>query len=107
MRTRLRWDVVFVVEHDDLRRLRDEEHYRLARELRRTLITLDRYYLDDLKFLSDESGGVLVLAAPEEKGYMALLARLDAELLRQVSLPLYGCKLHVNVDWRGGNTIKP
>src|SRR3970282_1607229 len=28
MRTRLRWDVLFVLEHDDLRRARDGEHYR-------------------------------------------------------------------------------
>ena len=27
MRTRLGWDVFFVLEHDDLRRARDIEHY--------------------------------------------------------------------------------
>jgi predicted nuclease of predicted toxin-antitoxin system len=47
MRTRLAWDVLFVIEHDDLRRARDGEHFRLARQLRRTLITFDRDYLDD------------------------------------------------------------
>lgn len=103
MRTRLRWDVLFVIEHDDLRRARDEDHYRLARELRRTLITLDRDYLDDRKFPPADSGGVLVLTAPEEKGYMALLTRLDAGLFRQVSSPLYGRKLHVHGDWQGGD----
>src|ERR1044071_6071812 len=82
MRTRLRWDVLFVIEHDDLRRARDGEHYRLARQLRRTLITLDRDYLDDRKFPPAHSGGVLVLAAPGEDGYMALLTRLDRELFR-------------------------
>ena len=29
MRGTLRWDVLFVIEHDDLRRARDGEHYRL------------------------------------------------------------------------------
>ena len=119
MRTRLQWDVFFVVEHDDLRRARDGEHFRLARQLRRTLITLDRDYLDDRKFPLAESGGVLVLSAPEENGYMALLRRLDQELFRvQLStesspsdggdivsadgtLPLEGRKLHVHVDWTG------
>ena len=103
MRTRLHWDVLFVIEHDDLRRARDEDHYRLARELRRTLITLDRDYLDDPKFPLADSGGVLVLAAPEEKGYKKLLKRLDAGLLRQTPLPLRGRKLHLHVDWPGGD----
>jgi len=30
MRDRLRWDVLFVVEHDNLRRASDQEHYRVA-----------------------------------------------------------------------------
>ncbi|MBI2828918.1 MAG: DUF5615 family PIN-like protein [Acidobacteria bacterium] len=102
MRTQLRWDVLFVIEHDGLRRARDGDHYRFARELRRTLITLDRDYLDDRKFPPAESGGVLVLTAPEEQGYMALLTRLDAGLFRQVPLPLNRRKLHVHGDWPGG-----
>ena len=112
MRNALQWDVLFVIEHDDLRRARDGEHYRLARQLRRTLITLDRDYLDDRKFPRDESGGVLVLMAPEEKGYLTLLKRLDVELFRtarrperhdgqEIALPLEGRKLHVHVDWAG------
>ena len=32
MRDKLRWDVLFVLEHTDLRRARDIEHYRLAWE---------------------------------------------------------------------------
>ena len=105
MRTRLHWDVLFVVEHDDLRRARDGEHFRLARQLRRTLITLDRDYLDDRKFPPAESGGVLVLAAPDEGRFAALLRRLDAEVFRpdldELALPLAGRKLHVHVDWAG------
>ena len=100
MRTTLHWDVLFVMEHDDLRRARDGEHYRLARQLRRTLITLDRDYLDDRKFPADESGGVVVLMAPEENGYHKLLTRLDTELFR-AALPLEGRKLHVHIDWSG------
>src|SRR5678816_1715226 len=70
MRRSLSWDVLFVLEHDDLRRARDDEHYRLARQLRRTLITLDRDYLDDRLFPPAESGGVVILTAPEERGYV-------------------------------------
>src|ERR1041385_6032860 len=82
MRTRLRWDVLFVVEHADLRRARDDEHYRLARQLRPTLLTFDRDYLDDRCFPLDESGGVVVLTAPGEPGFIALLKRLDREVFR-------------------------
>ena len=48
MRVRLRWDVFFVLEHEELRRARDIEHYRLARQLGRTIVTLDRDYVDEI-----------------------------------------------------------
>ena len=106
MRATLKWDVLYVIEHDNLRRARDGEHYRLARQLRRTLISLDRDYLDDRRFPLTESGGVLILTAPAEGGYIALLRRLDAEIFRLTSssvietarLPLAGRKLHMHVD---------
>jgi hypothetical protein len=108
MRTALHWDVLFVMEHDDLRRARDGEHYRLARQLRRTLITFDRDYLDNRKFPPEESSGVLVLAAPGEPGYIALLKRLDRDVFRAsgtsgAALPFEGRKLHVHVDWAAGD----
>jgi hypothetical protein len=110
MRTTLRWDALFVIEHDDLRRARDGEHFRLARQLRRTLISFDRDYLDDRKFPPAESGGVVILTAPEERGYVTLLKRLDAEVfqpsLGACTLPFEGRKLHVHVDWPG-DTIQP
>ena len=106
MRTRLHWDALFVIEHDELRRAPDGEHYRLARQLRRTLITCDHDYLDDRRFPMAKSGGVLVLTAPDERGLIALLTRLDAEVLRggesghdAVPLPLEGRKLHLHADW--------
>ena len=71
MREKLRWDVLFVMDHPDLRRARDTEHYRLARQLRRTLVTLDRDYLDDRKFPPAQGSGVLVIAAPDERGLAA------------------------------------
>lgn len=117
MRRALRWDVLFVVEHDDLRRARDDEHYRLARQLGRTLITQDRDYLDDRRFPPQQSGGVLVLAAPAERGFIALLKRVDRDVLRPPTpsdsvdhqtpveaSPLEGRKMHMHVDWSGGRT---
>lgn len=74
MRQELKWDVFFVLEHDDLRRARDTEHYRLARQLRRTLLSLDRDYFDDKQFPRKESGGVLVMSAPDEDRLRVLLA---------------------------------
>jgi hypothetical protein len=113
MRRNLKWDVLFVIEHDDLRRARDREHYLMARQLRRTLITLDRDYLDDRKFPPAQSGGVLVLTAPDHRGFLELLTRLDREVFRiafefdNAMLPLAGRKLHLHVDWPGDVTISP
>jgi hypothetical protein len=96
MRTRLRWDVLFVLEHDELRRARDIEHYRLARRLGRTLVTLDRDYIDDRRFPPAEGAGVIVLAAPDERWLCRLLKQTDAELFRAdgaAALPLEGRKV--------------
>jgi hypothetical protein len=101
MRTALQWDVLFVLEHDELRRAPDREHYHMARQLGRTLITFDRDYLDDQKFPRERSAGGRVLTAPAELGFMTLLARLDRDLMRRGPLPLEGRKLHVHVDWKG------
>jgi uncharacterized protein DUF5615 len=105
MRTRLRWDVLFVLEEDDLRRAPDVKHYELARQLRRTLVTMDRDYLDDRRFPLDASGGVLVINAPDERQLAALLDRVDRALFRldgstaPVPQPLEGRKLQINTDW--------
>jgi hypothetical protein len=110
MRTTLRWDVFFVMEHDDLRRATDLRHYRLAREMHRTLITLDRDYLDDRRFPVAEGGGVIVLSAPDTRRFQELLQRLDRRLLRPdhpetllppdatLDLPLAGRKIHAHPD---------
>ena len=65
MRETLKWDVLFVMDQPDLRRARDIEHFRLARQLRRTLVTLDRDYLDDRQFPPAQGCGVLVISAPK------------------------------------------
>jgi hypothetical protein len=85
MRATLSWDVMFVLEHPDLRRAPDGEHYRLARRLRRTLITLDREVL-----------------RPAMRGGSTREA--DTAPWPEHSddpLPLEGRKLHVHVDWDG------
>src|ERR687886_862436 len=80
MRTRLHWDVLFVLEDDDLRRAPDLKHFQLAQQLRRTLVTLDRDYLDDRRFPPSESGGVVVIQAPSERELSALVDRIDRRL---------------------------
>lgn len=105
MRARLHWDVLFVMEEDELRRASDVKHYQLAQQLRRTLVTLDRDYLDDRRFPPSESGGVLIIQAPNEPLLSALLERVDKTLFQgedgeePVALPLVGRKLQVNTDW--------
>lgn len=96
MRTRLKWDVLHVLEHDDLRRASDDQHYRLARQLRRTIVTLDRDFFDDRRFPPEEGGGVIVCAAPDERALHVLLAHIDRSVFRNgvepTPLPLEGRK---------------
>jgi arginase family enzyme len=112
MRTRLGWDVFSVMEHDELRRAPDLEHFRRARDMRRTLVSLDHDYLDDGRFPPSGTAGVLVLNAPDERLLARLLARLDRRLFRArlagqgqggratvIALPLDRTKLQANLDW--------
>src|SRR5688572_33474176 len=100
MRAELRWDVLFVLEHDDLRRARDIEHYRLARQLGRTIVTLDRDYIDDRNFPPEEGAGVIVCTAPDEARLRHLLKQADRILFRAegaAALPLAGRKVHLQL----------
>ncbi len=118
MRASLGWDVLFVLEADDLRRAPDLTHYRLASQLRRTLVTLDRDYLDDRRFPPAETGGVIVLSAPNQRELEGLLRRVHRSLFRLDGpagagitdpaeggddrwdpLPLNTRKLHAHTDW--------
>jgi hypothetical protein len=109
MRLRLQWDVLFVIEEDELRRAPDIKHYRLAEQLRRTLVTMDRDYLDDRRFPPAEGCGVLVINAPDERQLFALVTRVDRALFRAGAedpraLPLAGRKLQVHTDWGRDDT---
>ncbi|HEV3141933.1 MAG TPA: DUF5615 family PIN-like protein [Vicinamibacterales bacterium] len=100
MRIRLQWDVLFVLEQDDLRRAPDTKHYQLAEQLRRTLVTMDRDYLDDRRFPPSEGGGVIVINAPDEQQLANLLDRVDRHLFQgDQPLPLAHRKLQINSDW--------
>jgi hypothetical protein len=105
MRTRLKWDVLFVIEEDDLRRAPDEKHYQLAQQLCRTIVTMDRDYLDDRRFPPCAGAGVLVVQAPDERQLSSLLDRVHRVLFHPdeaedpVALPLAGRKLQVHTDW--------
>lgn len=111
MRHRLAWDVLFVIEHADLRRARDVEHYRLARQLHRTLVTLDHDYFDDRLFPPDATCGVIVLSAPDERGLAKVLERVDRLVFRVGAgtpdasdspdpLPFEGRKIDAHLDWQ-------
>ena len=105
MRVQLRWDVLFVLEQADLRRAPDVKHYQLAHQLRRTLVTLDRDYLDHRRFPLECCGGVLVVQAPDERQLSGLLDRIDRVIFHPndsdaaVALPLAGRKLQLNTEW--------
>ena len=88
MRVSLGWDVLFVLEHDDLRR-------------GRTLVTLDRDYTDDRRFPPSESPGVIVFSAPDERWLRKLVKEADQKVFRAdpaPSRPLEGRKLQWNID---------
>jgi predicted nuclease of predicted toxin-antitoxin system len=107
MRERLRWDVVAVVEDDELRRASDVDHYQTARRLRRTLITLDDDFLEERLFPWEESPGVIVVSAPNEAGLVKLLDKIHRAFFaargrrdrRRRALPLEGQMLQVHPDW--------
>lgn len=106
MRARLLWDVLFVIEHDDLRRAPDRRHFALARQLGRTLVTLDRDYLDDRRYPPAETGGVIVIYAPTEHLLTRTLQQIDERVFRAagrpargVVLPLAGRKLVADPEW--------
>ena len=101
MRARLGWDVFFVMEHDDLRRASDERHYALAREMHRTLLSLDHDYTDDRRFPPSESPGVIVFSAPDERWLRKLLKQANETVFRSPNaapLPLEGRKVLWNID---------
>lgn len=103
MRQVLAWDVFFVLEHDDVRRASDVFHYRLARQLGRTLVTLDRDYVDDRRFPPGDSAGVIVFSAPDERWLRKLMRQVDRRIFRvsgAPALPLEGRKLqwHIGED---------
>jgi hypothetical protein len=109
MRQRLGWDVFFVLEHEELRRAPDIEHYRLARQLARTLVTQDRDYEDNARFPPAQGAGVIVFVAPDERRLQELLMRADGELFRPggaPALPLDGRKVrwHLNAAEALGGT---
>ena len=109
MRHRLHWDVLFVLEEEELRRAPDIRHYRLAHDLRRTLVTMDRDYLDDRRFPPGETSGVLVIHAPDELNLTKLVDRIDRSLFHREAattavLPVDGRKLHLHSDWTGEET---
>jgi hypothetical protein len=103
MRRTLGWDVFFVLEHEDVRRASDVLHYRLARQMGRTLITLDRDYTDDRRFPPAEGAGVIVFSAPDERWLRTLIRDVDQSVFRAEgagALPLEGRKLQWHIGDR-------
>src|SRR6187455_513431 len=96
MRQELGWDVLFVLEEEAFRRAVDSFHFHRAFDLGRTLITLDRDFLDDRRFPPDLTGGVIVCSAPDERMLRSMLTHIDRVILRApdaTESPLKGRKL--------------
>jgi hypothetical protein len=82
MRRHLHWDVLFVLEHDNLRRASDREHFDRACECARTLITLDRDFARDDRFPPALGAGVIVCWAPDEIALVRLMRQIDRDVFR-------------------------
>jgi hypothetical protein len=98
MRHELHWDVLFVLEHDELRRARDLEHFQRALDLGRTLITLDHDFFDDVRFPPTAGPGVIVCSAPDEAALIRLLNDIDRTIFRGAAVsppPLLGRKIEM------------
>jgi hypothetical protein len=87
------------MEHEELRRARDIEHYRLARQLGRTLLTQDRDYERE-DFPPAEGAGVIVFISQDERRLCELLSRVDRDLFRSAGalpIPLEGRKMRWDI----------
>ena len=101
MRHELHWDVLFVLEHDDLRRAADAEHFRRALELGRTLITLDHDFFDDRRFPPRvEPGRGRLLGAGRDRPHPAAAPSRSRRAARRDAgeLPLRGRKVEMTPD---------
>jgi hypothetical protein len=104
MRHDLKWDVLFVLEDPALRRAPDRDHFARALDFGRTLITLDRDFLDDRRFPPELSPGVIVCTAADEAALLRILRHADRALLRpngSIQSPLRGQKISLTVDDAG------
>jgi hypothetical protein len=92
MRRELGWDTLFVLEDESIRRARDADHVALARDLGRTLVTLDRDFLDRARYPPEGGPGALVCAAPDSRGLLRLLRHADRVWVRPIDgvLPIAG-----------------
>jgi hypothetical protein len=101
MRDRLHWDVLHVVDEPAWRRATDLAHFHRARDLHRTLVTLDHDFLEDRRFPPVDSPGVIVFSAPDDRALRKLLHEVDTFLRgRPAVAPLAGCKLRVCPGWK-------
>jgi hypothetical protein len=101
MRDRLHWDVLHVVDEPAWRRATDVAHFHRARDLHRTLVTLDHDFLEDRRFPPVDSPGVIVFSAPDDRALRKLLHEVDTFLRgRPAVAPLAGCKLRVCPGWK-------
>ena len=110
MRGRLAWDVLAVVEHDDLRRASDIEHYRLARRFHRVIVSLDTDFLDARRFPAAESPGVIVLSAPDERGLVRLLDQAARTVIGRrgrsaAGRPLVGRTVHLHPNGEASGRV--
>ena len=101
LRDRLHWDVLHVVDEPAWRRATDLAHFHRARDLHRTLVTLDHDFLEDRRFPPVDSPGVIVFSAPDDRALRKLLHEVDTFLRgRPAVAPLAGCKLRVCPGWK-------
>jgi len=85
-------DVLWIAEDKSLRRQKDDSfHYNKARQLNRYLLTKDKDFWSDSKYLLHESLGVIIVTT-QNKDVGSLIVRLLRKLIQDynpLSDPLY------------------
>lgn len=107
-RDKLKWDVFWIQENDDLMEQHDYYHFGKAKQLKRILLSFDDAFLNNRRFKLHETEGVIVFSNPSKSWLDTLIIlikvnELIIDILRRDRQAMKGKKIKVTTK---GFTIK-